>query len=40
MRYAYLPHAAEMSSWVIQMGKEYRLKKKPISHEGLLMYLI
>lgn len=24
---AYLPHAAEMLSWVLQMGKEYRLKK-------------
>lgn len=35
---AYLPHAAEMLSWVLQMGKEYRFKKKkqPITCEGLL----
>lgn len=24
---AYLAHAAKMSSWLLQMGKEYRFKK-------------
>lgn len=33
---AYLAHAAKMSSRLLQMGKEYRFKKKSITHEGLL----
>lgn len=29
---AYLPHAAEMLSWVLQMGKEYRFKKQKTTY--------